>query len=284
MWRVSNNFMPTFHNLQRHRRAPNNICPFCQSCGETIAHMLRDCVFVCQLLCVFQIPSAPISVSDSWLDWLATFFVSLSVNNRRLLAMIYWVVWFARNKLVHEGYRRSIYETSSFIKAFVSEHVMIWMADEHTGPTVVSRREAPLLSVAKVNFDSTFIRQDRAATSGVVARDIKGLVMAACVIPHNNILDAFVAEALACKFAVQIAKDMELFNVIIEGDSLTVVKKLNSTAHDRSIIALIIVDIKDMAKNFNSISFCFVHMGQIKLHILWPVSSAILMFYVTGLS
>ncbi|KAK8624911.1 hypothetical protein V6N13_089797 [Hibiscus sabdariffa] len=128
--------------------------------------------------------------------------------------MIYWVVWFAQNKLVHEGYRSSIYETSTFIKAFVSEQDTICMADEHTGPTVVSRWEAPPLSVVKVNSDSAFIWQDRAATSGVVARDIEGLVMAAYVIPHSNVLDAFVTEALACKFAVQIAKDMRLLNVL----------------------------------------------------------------------
>ncbi|KAL4303379.1 hypothetical protein GQ457_10G023210 [Hibiscus cannabinus] len=282
MWRVSNNFLPTFHNLQRRRLAPNNICPFCQSYEETVAHdLLRDCTFVCQLLRVFQNPSAPTSDSNSWLGWLAAFFVSLSEKSRRLLAMIYWVVWFARNKLVHEGYKSSIHETSSFIKAFVSEHDMICMVEEHARPTIVSRWETPPSSVVKINFDSAFVRQDRYATSGVVARDSEGLVLAACVIPHSNVSDAFVAEALACKIAIQFAKDMGLLNVIIEGDSLTVVKKLNSSSHDRSIIAPIIVDIKDMAESFNSISFRFVRRWQISLHILWLVSSAMFMIHVT---
>ncbi|KAK8601704.1 hypothetical protein V6N12_051532 [Hibiscus sabdariffa] len=87
--------------------------------------------------------------------------------------------------------------------------------------------------------------------------------MAASVVPHSNVSDAFVAETLACKNAIQVAKDMRFLNVIIERDSLTVVKKLKTT-HDSSIIAPIIVDINDLAKSFNSISFCFVHKGQIR--------------------
>ncbi|KAK8710607.1 hypothetical protein V6N13_145921 [Hibiscus sabdariffa] len=219
--------------MQRRRLAPINICPFCQAYEESVAHLLRECSFVCQLLRVFQIPSAPSSDSVSWLGWLAAFFVSLSEKNRRLLAMIYWVVWFARNKLVHEGYKSSIHETSCFIKAFVSEQDTICRVEDHASPTVVSRWETPPPSVVKVNFDSAFRQQDRAATSGVVARDSEDLVLAACVTPHSNISDAFVAEALACKVAVQFAKDMGFLNVIIEGDSLTVVKKLNSASHDR---------------------------------------------------
>ncbi|KAK9037535.1 hypothetical protein V6N11_022443 [Hibiscus sabdariffa] len=90
--------------------------------------------------------------------------------------------------------------------------------------------------------------------------------MAACIVPYNNVSDAFVAEALTCKNAIQVAKDMRLLNVIVERDrdSLSVVKKLNSTTHDSSVIALIIVDIKDLAKSFNIISFYFVHRGANK--------------------
>ncbi|KAK8512488.1 hypothetical protein V6N13_082967 [Hibiscus sabdariffa] len=106
--------------------------------------------------------------------------------------------------------------------------------------------------------------------------------MAACVIPHSNVSDAFVAEALAFKNAVQLAKDMSLRNVIIERDSLTVVKKLNSTAHDSSIIDPVIVDIKDLAKSFSTVSFCFVRRGQIILHIHWLVSVAMFKLHVIG--
>ncbi|KAK8512489.1 hypothetical protein V6N12_075067 [Hibiscus sabdariffa] len=144
LWRLSKNFLPTFDKLQHRRLVVNNRCPFCQSYGETVAHLIRDCVFVCQLMCVFHLPSAPTSDSESWLHWLATFFVSLSENSRRVLVMIYWTVWFSRNKLVHEEYKISIYKTSSFIKAFISEQDSIGVFNDYVGPTALPRREAPI--------------------------------------------------------------------------------------------------------------------------------------------
>ncbi|KAK8987317.1 hypothetical protein V6N11_027073 [Hibiscus sabdariffa] len=168
----------------------------------------------------------PIS-SIPFSDWLAAFFVSLSASNRR-------------------------------------EQDSISMLDEHIRSTAIAHWEAPHLSVVKI-FDSAFNLQDRSAISGAVVRNSKGLILAACVVPHSNVSDTFVAEALACKNAVQVVKDMRFFEVIIEGDSLTVVKKLNSAIQDSSTIALIIVDIKDLARSFNAISFRFVRRGANKV-------------------
>ncbi|KAL4289789.1 hypothetical protein GQ457_14G005030 [Hibiscus cannabinus] len=107
----------------------------------------------------------------------------------------------------------------------------------------------------KFNFDSAFNQQSSSAISGAIWRNSEGLILAACAIPHNNVPDAFVAEALACQQMVQSAKDVGFSNVIIEGDSRTVIKKIN----DGSIIAPIIADIKELAKYFGAISFCFVN-------------------------
>ncbi|KAK8474613.1 hypothetical protein V6N13_095658 [Hibiscus sabdariffa] len=140
--------------------------------------------------------------------------------------------------------------------------VCLWVVKR---PTAVPRWEAPYLSVVKINFDSAFNLQDRSAMSGAVVRNNEGLILAPCVVPHSNVSNTFVAEALACKNVVQVAKDMRFFEVIIEGDSLTVVKKLNSTIQDSFIISPIIVDIKDLAKSFHSISFRFVRRGENKV-------------------
>ncbi|KAK8583831.1 hypothetical protein V6N12_068089 [Hibiscus sabdariffa] len=75
-------------------------------------------------------------------------------------------------------------------------------------PIALSQWEAPPEAAVKINFDSA---------SNFHAR---------------NVSDAFVTEALACKQAVHFAKDIGFLNVIIEEDSLTVSKKLNSVGHD----------------------------------------------------
>ncbi|KAK9024743.1 hypothetical protein V6N11_004899 [Hibiscus sabdariffa] len=231
LWRITSNFLPTFDNLQRRRLNIRN---------------------------TFNFPSAPNSVSDLWLEWLAMVFVNLSENRRRELAVTYWAVWFSRNKLVHEGYKSSIYEVSSFITTFICEQDSICMPNGNTRPIVVPRWEAPQEAAVKINFDSAFSCHSWSATSGIGARDNEGFILTACVFPHSNVSDAFVAEALACLQAVHFAKDMGFLNVTIEGDSLSVCKKLNSGSHDRSLIAPIISDIKELAVGFRDISFACV--------------------------
>ncbi|KAL4379420.1 hypothetical protein GQ457_02G006440 [Hibiscus cannabinus] len=162
------------------------------------------------------------------------------------------------NKLVHEGYKSSIYEVSSFITAFICEQDSICRPNGSAHPIVVPRWKAPQEAVVKINFDSAFSCHSRSATSGIVARDNEGFILAACAFPHSNVSDAFVAEALACLQAVHFAKDMGFLNVTIEGDSLSVCKKLNSSSQDRSLIAPIISDIKELAVGFWNISFACV--------------------------
>ncbi|KAL4341900.1 hypothetical protein GQ457_08G021920 [Hibiscus cannabinus] len=49
LWRIANNFVPTFSTLQNRRLNVINVCPICLSSGKSIAHLMRDCCFVRQL-------------------------------------------------------------------------------------------------------------------------------------------------------------------------------------------------------------------------------------------
>ncbi|KAL4280660.1 hypothetical protein GQ457_03G022750 [Hibiscus cannabinus] len=67
--------------------------------------------------------------------------------------------------------------------------------------------------------------------------------MAACTYPHMRVADAFMAEAMACEQAVTFAIELGFRSVQVEGDSLSVIKKLVSAAPDKSILSPIIRDI-----------------------------------------
>ncbi|MBA0670465.1 hypothetical protein Goklo_025098, partial [Gossypium klotzschianum] len=64
--------------------------------------------------------------------------------------------------------------------------------------------------------------------------------MVACTYPHYGIVDAFVAEAQACEQAINFMVDLGFRLVQVEGDSLTVIKKLNSATPYKSILSSII--------------------------------------------
>ncbi|KAK8655135.1 hypothetical protein V6N13_107725 [Hibiscus sabdariffa] len=73
-----------------------------------------------------------------------------------------------------------------------------------------------------------------------------------CVCPH-------VAEALACLQAVQFAAELGVRRIVVEGDSLSVIKKVNGPNSDKSILNPIVQDIKDLCRSFVSIQFQFTY-------------------------
>lgn len=84
----------------------------------------------------------------------------------------------------------------------------------------------PKTGIIKLNFDASFTSSTNFSISAVIARDSARLIMGTCTYPLVDIADAFVAEARACERAFYFALDMGFRKVVLEGDSLTVIKKL----------------------------------------------------------
>ncbi|KAK8612565.1 hypothetical protein V6N13_092677 [Hibiscus sabdariffa] len=122
MWKVINNFMPTFANLQSRRLNVNNSCAFCLSASESIDHIMRDCWFVRQVLETQGVQFPTPIVDVDWKDWLVLTFCSLSAKHKIVLMVTFWTTWYARNKVIHEGVVPSVCTTLSFIEAFIREN------------------------------------------------------------------------------------------------------------------------------------------------------------------
>ncbi|MBA0849238.1 hypothetical protein Goshw_013329 [Gossypium schwendimanii] len=82
--------------------------------------------------------------------------------------------------------------------------------------------------------------------------------MGACVYPVINIRDPTTAAVVACLQAVTFIEEMGFRDIMVEGDSLTVIKKLNNQEYDRSVICNILKEIKLKAAKFRNLSFRFV--------------------------
>ncbi|KAK9030526.1 hypothetical protein V6N11_031951 [Hibiscus sabdariffa] len=257
MWRVANKFIPTFASLRSKRLNVNDVCPLCQSSSETLEHLLRDCYFVLELHNALDVSISQSADTDDWFTWLAVLFCSLNESVKMRLIVSYWAVWFTRNKVVHENVVPSVSECVAFCRSF--------LADCGSFPTDARANtahqpvawEAPPVNVFKFNFDAAYDSQGKRTMVGVIGRDNAGNIVASCVAPFSNVADVLVAESLACLQAVRYAKDLGFRRVIFEGDSLTVVKKINEGRLERSVTAPLIYDIRVAAKDFDSVSFTF---------------------------
>lgn len=95
-------------------------------------------------------------------------------------------------------------------------------------------------SVVNLNFDVAFDESRAKSVSGVVVRNASGEVFAFKTVVHGEVAFSFAVEALACLQAVFMGKQMGFILVIIEGDSISVIKKRKSDKTDKLVIGGII--------------------------------------------
>ena len=85
----------------------------------------------------------------------------------------------------------------------------------------------PHEGVIKVNFDGAVNVNERTSGMEVVARDSDGMVVGAFESCVKDMIDPTTVEALAAVKALTFAKDMGFQKIILEGDALAVINKIN---------------------------------------------------------
>lgn len=78
----------------------------------------------------------------------------------------------------------------------------------------------------KANFDVAYFEESDLAGIGVICRDHSAQAIAALCQILGKVQSAEMAEALAARRAVICAREMSLFNIIVEGDCLLVIQAL----------------------------------------------------------
>ncbi|MBA0756895.1 hypothetical protein Gotri_020033 [Gossypium trilobum] len=162
----------------------------------------------------------------------------MDMNSKKLITISLWALWYKRNKLVNEGLKFELHEIVGFIQSYVqySSFCKIKGFSPIMQMNVLWR--PPKSGVIKLNFDASFASNANFSISAVLARDSDGQIMGACTYPLLDAADAFMAETRACERALYFALDMGFRKVVLEGDSLTAIKKLNSNIVDKSVFSL----------------------------------------------
>nr|XP_023923041.1 uncharacterized protein LOC112034451 [Quercus suber] len=110
----------------------------------------------------------------------------------------------------------------------------------------------------KANFDGAVFSEFNQSGVGVVIKDKNGAVMASC---SEKILHAYKpdeVEALAALKAASLARDLGFQNVILEGDSLCLIKALKSAEDNLSPIGLLVDDVKWVGRSFEQLVYSHV--------------------------
>ncbi|KAL4368101.1 hypothetical protein GQ457_05G029660 [Hibiscus cannabinus] len=81
--------------------------------------------------------------------------------------------------------------------------------------------------------------------------------MGACRRFSPYVASAFMAEAYAALHAIDLLVDLGFDSAVIEGDSLTIIKKLQASTSDLSELSAIIFEVQAKAKTLRNCSFNF---------------------------
>ncbi|KAA3460220.1 reverse transcriptase [Gossypium australe] len=92
IWKLVHNFLPTKANLNMRQLMVSPACPMCQGDVET----------------GMEVVGSEDNREPIWKNWLVKEFNMQNTKTCKVKAIVYWALWFNRNKIHHEGVRGQV--------------------------------------------------------------------------------------------------------------------------------------------------------------------------------
>jgi ribonuclease HI len=112
--------------------------------------------------------------------------------------------------------------------------------------------------MCKINTDGSFSSSEKCGGGGAVVRSHDGAFVAGASHFFPNVIDPEGAEVLACKHAVELAKEVGCRKFELELDCTNVVKKLKEDVRDRSVHGPLIEELKLAIRDFHQVKISVV--------------------------
>ncbi|KAK5842443.1 uncharacterized protein LOC108471944 [Gossypium arboreum] len=240
--------------MQYRKLATDTICPRCGASAETMDHLFRECPVTVEAWTALSLQHIVRIKNMDFVQWLTWVFNQLTPCQCCLFCCTLWAIWGDRNKRIHEKTVSTGKDIAKLINSFINE-LNVFKKRKLAKTTEPSRWRHPTGEFIKINFDCAYNEGQNCSALGIVARDADGTVLLSYLEIHQGIASAFAAEAIACWKAVQLGIEKGWQSIIVEGDSLTIIKKYNTEGQDRSLIGAYIYDIKQQIKEPINITF-----------------------------
>ena len=232
LWKIAWNILPCRDNIGRFVYSEDVnawVCPFCKGPLETLNHIFLECDLARILwrtspwpLLISSFAARPIS------DWIiAIIYPSTKLdipfadtrNFQIYAALVMDVIWFSRNKLIHEAIQPDIPKIIQQLKITHNYHILAWQAS-----TLSSFWFPPQQGSVKGNFDVA-VRGDFAVAAAVLS-DHTGEIIYACT---QKLLstDVLSGEASAALLASRLTASLGFSFFTLEGDALLVILTVN---------------------------------------------------------
>ncbi|XP_035547375.1 uncharacterized protein LOC118348911 [Juglans regia] len=265
LWRAGLESIPTEQNMYKRKVVESPYCPICLAEPETAIHTLWSCRAAKDVWgsCSRRLQKCGMEGS-TFQQLLTQFFSSKPAEVLEEIAITAYHVWKRRNYFVFEGKfispiticDQSLNALDDY-KNFVKQPPI----RKANNSAMIQTWEAPPPNTFKVNLDAAIDKIKCKVGVGVIIRDCEGKVIASLRSSRGLFLDAQLGEAVAVLKATSLCVNLELRQVVFEGDALSIVKAVNSPAEKWSSDGMITRDVKCMLQKFDKWSVRNVTRG-----------------------
>lgn len=218
----------------------------------------------------------PLSVT-SFTDWLGA--LLSAADNLSLICFTIWNIWKVRNEKVHNEKQRNPMAVTILAKSQCFEFLrgtIKAIGDTRPVPRanpIAKRWRPPRESCHKVNCDAQFDRASGKGTVSAICRNNNGEVLTGDTL-RIFATSSLVAETLRVRFALQLASNLKIDEVVIESDNVSVVEACRGNI-TRLHLASILSDIQALQATFRWCGFMWTaREGNSVAHQLAQLASS----------
>jgi hypothetical protein len=233
LWLASHDRLPTKTLLYNRKILTEDICPLCKSDSESTLHIFRDCSVVKPLW--LTVGASPEFFSSSNIfSWVKTWISSdlptsfhQSLRWKDVFHIFCWSLWYARNKVVMEGF---IFQPIEVMKKAKSLAIDFFYSLPHKNDktpkveTLIGWTPPPT-GFVKLNTNGSVLRNSGHASSGGLRRDNNGNWIQG--FSHFlGITNSLVAELWGLWDGLTLARDLHISRLVVELDAKAVIDLL----------------------------------------------------------
>jgi hypothetical protein len=219
LWKALHNLLPTRTNLARKGIITEAACPICGRMDESVEHILWSCS---SSMDVWGGGPKSLQKCDVVECSFPTLFEGLmrrcNKEDLEFFAITARKIWLRQNSVVHGELfthpSQLLHEAKNSLEEFQQIHNEVGNGPHNARELTEVKWKPPVGCMIKLNWDARLNMKERRVGIGLIARDSRGVCLAARSMSLNIHTDATTAEALAAVHAVMFCKELGYANLI----------------------------------------------------------------------
>jgi ribonuclease HI len=233
LWKACNNILPDKENLFKRKCVNDPLCVICGLQVESVGHVLWSSASAKDvwLECCRRIQKST-SDEDDFLNIFEKLMGKLETEEVSFMACVARQVWLRRNKVVFgeelQSPSKVIQLATVQMEAFTEAEIRRSRGLTPTAVAEVTTWSRPPEGYLKCNWDASLDAERKIMGVGIIVRNHEGSVRAMKCMARPFINDPSTAEAIAAWAAVDMCGQLQFTKVVLEGDSMELVKALRN--------------------------------------------------------